>query len=162
MVHALYRNNEDIYIVEILEDYSHIDEDATLATTDVQGVDLDEYKSRMRDSVDQRLAYHVKKNGARIGLAYSRMSEIGYEGCSIYCKGDLIATMVLLRTMFEICDYHKIQIYPHEGTIHNFISMVTADSIREYHQLNKPLVIVKKDILQQGEKLFKYLNIEKL
>lgn len=161
MVLASYKNNGHLYTVEPAQSFD-IEIDANLAMHNTGNMDLSEYMSRMHDSVDQNLAYHILKDGVQVGMMYNRVTSLGYEGCCIYCVGDVIATMVLLKSMFEVYDTHKILITPFGGSLKYFISMATPDSIREFHLYGTPLTIVRSQLESQGPRLFKYLGIEVL
>lgn len=162
MLHASYVSNGFLYNVEFITEYSAAVVDATYALKDVASPVNTDYLARMYRSIGQRLAYRVTKNGVSIGFAYNIFEEGEYQGCSIHCVGDVVATVLLFKTMFEVSDWHKIKIMPHDGLLKYFVSIATAASIKEYHTKGLPLVVVKKDIVTVGEKAFNYLGIKEV
>lgn len=124
---------------------------------------VDEYSARMHEAIDQGLAYHIQKNTATtVGIMYNRVHEGKYEGSCIYCKNDVAGMVILLKTMFEINDAHKIYVMPYKGSIKYFLSLATEVSIKAYHAKEAPLVIVKSIIVPKGTIAFRYLGIEEL
>jgi len=160
MIVASYRSNGSKYsLVTVTE--GMIDSDMEFALQDGVVVD-DAYRNRMVESVKQGLAFRITKSGKRIGVMYNMVVGEEYIGCSIYCKNDPVGMLILMKSMFDVYDSHKIKIMPHEGMIGDFVSMATADSIKQYHALASPLTITKATLVPKGEKMFKYLKIEVL
>jgi hypothetical protein len=162
MPHASYTSNGDLYCVEKVTDHSEVATDVLMILADAEIENVDEYSARMHEAIDQGLAYHIKKNGATVGIMYNRVHEGKYEGSCIYCKNDTVGMMILLKTMFEINDAHKIYVMPYKGSIKYFLSLATEASIKAYHVKEAPLVIVKNTIVPKGTRAFRYLEIEEL
>ena len=159
MVRASYRSNQDIYeLVEASEE--NIRGDLEFATQWIK-ID-DEYEDRMKRSVRQGLGFRVLKNGERIGTMYNMVLDGEYIGCSIYCKDDRVGMMVILKSMFEVYDWYKIVVMPHEDGLKYFVSMATSGSIKEYHLRGTPITILQKYVVEKGKRAFKYLGIEVL
>jgi len=117
------------------------------------------YRDNMVASVYQDMAYCVYKNDVRIGFVYNRVEKYRYFGASIWMK-DTIGMIIAMKTMFEVCDNHKIELVPHEGGMKDFLSMATGTSIRTYHTRNRDaIVFLKEDLAPKGERLFKYFGI---
>jgi hypothetical protein len=163
MVVASYKSNGATYSL-VQATMSNVTADMVFALQDMSVyTDEDEYRARMEESVRQGLAFRITKSGKKIGVMYNLFENGEYQGAAIYCKGDRVGMMVLMKSMFEVYDWHKILIAPHcTDDVKYYVSMATADSIRSYHSRGTPLVIVKKDIVQRGPELFKYLGIEVL
>lgn len=160
MAVASYKSNEDVYEL-VRASMEDVEEDMAFALQDVVEVDV-EYKSRMEESVRQELGFRVLKNGIRIGVMYNAVIDGEYTGCSIYCKDDRVGMMVILKSMFEVYDWYKIVVMPHEGGLKYFVSMASTASIIKYHAVGTPIEIIKSDIVPLGVKAFKYLGIEEL
>lgn len=162
MLHASYLSNECTYEVVFIDSYVDALVDAAYALQDVTSDVSVDYLGRMKRSIDQRLAYRIVKDGVGVGFAYNLFEDDEYQGTSIHCVGDPVATVLLFKTMFEIHGGYKIKVMPHKGLLKYFISVATSASIKEYHTKGLPLVIVKKDITVAGEKAFHYLGIKEI
>ena len=162
MVYSTYKCKSDLYIVEPVDTYDAIESDYTIATADVNIPNKGEYTSNMRQSIDQKLAYHIVKNGSQIGMLYNVITARGYEGACMYCKNDTIGMLIMFKTIFEIYDYHKIYVTPHTDGLKYFISIATPASIVSYHIKGTPLTILRNVLEVQGAKLFSYFKIEVL
>lgn len=160
MLVASYKSDGKTYsVVKATE--ANVKADYEFALQD--GVEVDEeYINRMYMSVSQGLAFRITRSGKKIGVMYNAVIDGEYVGCSIYCKGDRVGMLVLMKTMFEVYDWHKIMVMPHTNGLKDFISMATSNSIVGFHTRGLPLTIVKKDVVPKGVKMFKYLNIEAL
>lgn len=160
MLHASYKSDNDIYEV-VQASLDDIDNDIELALADIDTID-DGYRDRMVESVNQKLGYRLLKNGNRIGIMYNAVINGEYVGCSIYCKNDRVGMVILLKSMFEVYDWHKILIMPYGDGLKYFVSMASAGSIKEYHTRKTPLAIIRKDIEPLGKRVFDYLKIKEL
>lgn len=161
MVVASYKSDGATYSV-VQATMSNVKADMEYALQD--GVEVDDmYKARMEESVRQGLAYRITKSGKKIGVMYNAVIDGEYVGCSIYCKGDRVGMLVLMKSMFEVYDWHKIKVIPHnDESMKDFVSMATAGSILKYHEYGMPLVIARKDVVPKGEAMFKYMGIKVL
>lgn len=160
MVHASYISNGNIYEV-VKATVDDIDDDMIFALQGNVEVD-EEYKERMKESVQQGLGYRLLKNGVRIGVMYNAVFNEEYTGCSLYCKDDKVGMIILLKSIFEVYDWHKLVLMPHEDGLKYFVSMATTGSIKEYHMRGLPLVISKKEVVDKGRKIFNYLGVEEI
>ena len=162
MLHASYRSRGSLYTVEQILNNDTILQDVTTATAEYTDIDIATQVSRMKESVKQGLAYHIKKDGNTIGMLYNAVENGMYEGVCVYCKNDTAGMMILMKTMFEIYDSHKITIKPYAGGLKYFVSIATAGSILKYHNGSGDIIIARKRLEEVGPKLFKYLGIEVL
>jgi len=160
MVHASYTCDGDLYRVEMITDTSMIDADMATVGDVIDDIDPEVYRDNMVASVYQDMAYCIYKNDVRIGFVYNRVERYRYFGASIWMK-DTIGMIIAMKTMFEVCDNHKIEIVPHEGCIIDYISMASGTSIRTYHcGTRDAIVFLRDELVPKGEKLFKYFGIQ--
>lgn len=161
MAHASYINGNDRYEVRFIEDYSMIDTDAdeALKLVDYDVEDIDEYKAMMKQSVDQKLAFDIWCNCVRTGYVYNRLDGYNYLGCSINVNYTM-SMILAFKTMFEICDIHKIVFQPHGGNISKFKSLIYGPSYRLYNNGKKTVTILKEDVYKKGYEMFHYLGME--
>lgn len=158
MDHVSYISEGNIYEVRKVTEYAQADVDLFDVLELVKGTDLDKYVSRMYESVDQGYAFRVYKNGLKCGFVYSYMKDGKYLGASIKLNG-AVPMVVGLKHVFDICDWHKIEFMPH-GDVSQFKSMLTGSSIRTYNSHGSMVKILRKDVVEAGYKVFRYLNIE--
>lgn len=162
MVHASYRSSTDLYEVRMITTQTKINADVDTVRDVIKDTSIVKYKEAMKESVRQKLAYAVWKNGERVGFVYNRIEGYRYLGCSINIL-DHIAMILAMKTMFEICDKHKIEFAPHTGNLKYFKSMLLGHSIRGWHQGERDSVVVmREDVESKGLKMFKYLGLEML
>lgn len=161
MVHASYKSNTDIYEVRMITTEDMIDTDMRSVSETIQDTDPIVYRENMVESITQSLAYDIWKNGTRVGFVYNRVDGYRYLGCSINIW-DHIGMLLAMKTMFEICDKHKIEFAPHTGNLKWFKSMVQGAKLFEYNNGGTCIPILKRDVEANGVRMFKYLGIEKL
>lgn len=158
MDHVSYISDGDIYEIRKVKEYSKADIDVFDVLELIEGTDLDEYVQRMYKSIDQGYAFRVYKNGLKVGFVYSYMKDGHYLGASIRLKG-AVAMAIGLKHVFDICDWHKIEFMPH-GDVSQFKSMLTGSSIRVYNSHGSMVKILRKDVVEAGYTVFRYLGIE--
>lgn len=162
MTHASYTCRGDIYTVEIMPSGYMIDADIASVAHLIGDTDPNEYRDQMVESVEQKLAFAVFKNGTRVGFMYNKETHKGYYGCSINIP-DNVALMVGMKTIFELSSKHKIQFKPHgKESLKAFMSMAKGHNIRAYHSGSPYITIVKDYILPKTKKLFPYFGIEEI
>lgn len=162
MVHASYTCKGNTYTVEIISNEDMIDTDIQSVVHLIEGTDIDKYRTKMVESVEQGLAFAVFKNGERVGFMYNKETHKGYYGCSINIP-DNVALMIAMKTVFELSGKHKIQFTPHgKASLKAFISMAKGHNIRAYHSGSPYITIVKSYIEPKTKKLFPYLGIEEI
>lgn len=157
MDHVSYIDDDSIYEIRKVISPIYADEDVQDVMHLIEGTDIYKYKDNMYTSIHQGYAFRVYKDGVKKGFVYNYMKDGKYYGGSILLKGTVVMALGL-KHVFDICDYHKIEFQPH-GDIAQFKSMLTGTSIRIHHSTGKPVTILRKDIMEAGYAIFKYLNI---
>lgn len=164
MVVASYRSDGATYSL-VQATAGNIAADMPFALQGITDVYVDEdiYRGRMEESVRQGLAFRVTKSGKKIGVMYNLFENGEYQGAALYCKGDTVGMMILMKSMFEVYNWHKIRVMPHSAEdAKYYVSMATENSIKMYYTVGTPLTIVRSMITVRGPELFKYLGIEVL
>ena len=147
------------YYVKSIKDYSYIATDTYQIIDAIEDTDIAKYKANMKLSVDQELAYSIYKDTERVGYVYNYTIDKAYYGASINIQNP-VAMILGLKTMFEIYDSHKISFVPHKNNLKYFKSLALGSSIREYHNYNTPVAILRDALLTKGRKAFFYMKIE--
>ena len=159
MGHASYIQESDVYEVRYITEDTSIDTDIEVVLPAITDTAIEVYRANMAESVNQGLAYAIYKNNTKVGFVYNYIRESKYYGASIYIPGSVV-TCLGLKTMFEICDNHKIQFVPHANNLSGFLPMATGENIRAYHS-GKPFIsVTKKYMYPRVKKLYHYLNIQ--
>lgn len=158
---AKYFVNNNIYNINKIIDVIEIDKDLEEVLDAITDTPLDKYKENMIKSVQQELAFSIYKDNIKIGFVYNYMEDFKYIGASMYIHTDIIATLLAFKTIFDINDTHKLSFIPHQDGIKYFKSIVLGDSIRAYHKIGSPVVVLRSTIYEKGFKMFKYLGIKK-
>jgi len=154
-----YICNSTIYTVVPISNTSYIDEDINTVRDKIVGTPIDSYRSNMEESVRQGLAFCIHKDGNKVGFVYTYIKDHRYVGASIHVYGDIVSSMVALRTIFEVNDTHKIIFTPHSTGLDYFKSMATGPSIRAHHATGGPVTILRDTVYTKGQKIYKYLGI---
>jgi hypothetical protein len=157
-----YTDGNDIYTVKPITDTIMLGADAE-AALEIVGYDnpTELYKEAMLESILQGLAYEIWKNDGRVGYIYNAVIDEKYIGISINVKG-YEAMAIAMKHMFEINDSHKIIFHPHSIGVGAFKSMLLGTSIRNMHNGKNEVVILKKDIVYKGHKVFHYLGLREI
>jgi len=161
MVVASYKSKEATYSL-VKAEMKHIVADMGFALQDNVSVNESEYIERMEESVRQGLAFRITKDGKKIGVMYNLFRDGEYQGAALWCRYDRVGMLILMKSMFDVYDWHKIKVSPHKGGLKYFVSMATSASIKACHENGQPLVIVRKSVTAKGPELFKYLGIKVL
>lgn len=163
MIIATYLGNDSIYEVKEILDNTVVKVDAveSLALVDYNVESVEAYECNMDLSIEQKLAFDVYKNNQRIGYVYNIIDNEVYIGCSIHLV-DTIGMLLAFKTMFEICDKHRIIFAPHGNNINMFKSLVYGPSYRMYNNGSNTVTILKDDMVSKGQRMFKYLGIEEI
>lgn len=158
---AIYKLDAIVYKVTkcTLDD---IDTHYELVRSAADDVPEDVYKSRMTTSVEQGLAYYVKKDGVLVGFLYNICNDKRYgEAVSIWGV-DPIAFITLLKESFTDFPSHKIRVMPHKNNVTYISSLVKGDSIRNWHLYGTPLVVVIAPLIEKFKKMYMQLGITKV
>jgi len=147
------------YTVLPITDTAGIDSDIATIITEIDNVDMEEYKANMIESVAQGLAYAVYRGEDRVGFVYNKVNGNRYLGCSIHIW-DHVAMLIAMKTMFEIHNSHKIEFSPHSKNMKYFMSLLYAPSVRKHYVDGSPLVVLRDPLVSKGKDLFKYYSIE--
>lgn len=162
MVLASYTNKRNLFIVVAVTDPTFVEEDYETVKDLITDTDMELYKQKMYQSVEQGLAYRVYKDNVLTGFVYNIIHNGKYYGASIKVV-DIESTLIALKTMFDIVDYHKIEFLPHTHSLQMFKSMIRGTVIRTFHNRGRgTLSILRSDIVPLGERLFKYFQLEEL
>ena len=159
MTSIVYKQGDDTYTVQLILDSEDVDTDYNTVTQYSTIESPDEYKQKMRVSIEQRLGFSILKNGVKVGFMYNLMNNKRYESCSIYLP-DPIILIVAFKTVFELSTHKKISFIPHKGELHKFSSITTKDSIKRHQLTGGHINVYKHLIYDKGEKIFHYLGIE--
>lgn len=157
-----YTKDNHRYDVIPITDESYINADMQTVATEIQDTDPAAYRANMQLGVQQGLAYSIFRDGIRIGFVYNRIENNRYYGSSIFIDRDLAGMIVAFKSMFEICDKHKIEFVPHTGNLHYFKSMIDGSTLRLFHNGAPTVTIMRDKMIADGYRAFHYLGIQQL
>ena len=160
MADMKFKQDANIYEIVPITSYKFIYEDLAKVIDMIGNTLVSDYITNMRQSVDQGLAYDIRKNGERVGFVYNREENGRYYGASIYVW-DSVAMFLAMKHMFEISDKHKITFIPHGDNWKYFKSMIDGRKIRMFYSGANDVTITR-DIVDKayGIKMFRYLGLE--
>lgn len=161
MAHASYTNDTNVYTVHTISEYNNTDAEDALLLVNYDVDDVEAYKSAMKDSVQQGLAYEIYKDAERVGYVYNRMVGDVYTGCSINIQ-DYEAMAIAFKHMFEVCDKHKIVFKPHGGNVHMFKGLLSGTALRTYNNGKDTVSVLRKDVEEKGYKVFMYMGLKEV
>lgn len=160
MVAVSYTKDSITYTVRGITDPAQVEIDVLEVLSSIGDTDLIAYKNRMYKSIEQGYAFEILKDTQRVGFVYNIVINDRYYGASINVT-DTIGMLIAFKTMFEICDFHKIEFSPHYGNVKDFKSLIRGDILRVFYNKGRTMVaIIRDDVVPLGLKLFKYFGIE--
>ena len=148
--------------VYILEDNTYtvskcltedIEQHYSLVSEFIPNINKTTYTKRMEQSIEQQLAWKVQLNGALVGFIYTICNNGVGEGVSIW-GNNAIAFIPLLKEAFYNYPSHKIQIEPHKNEFVLYKSLLSENSIKNYHTLHTPLNINLRKIVAKYEDVY--------
>lgn len=153
------KDNKDKY--EILNcTLADIDTHYKIVEHLVKDTDVEYYQGCMEDSVHDKLAFKVVKNGSVVAFLYIRKNLNTYFGASIWGQKEVIGMVLLFKELYETHpEIPKIKFAPHNGDIKQLKALVTRRSIRLYHNGREYLVTDVKELVEKCKRVYLALGM---
>ena len=161
MVHASYIKDDSWYDIVRIENVDKIETHFSKVESFIGSTSSEVYKAQMVISVEQGFAYEVLRDGKYCGHIYNKVDGKDYIGCSLFVDNDIVTTVILFKTIFDIHKAVRLKFIPHNvDGLRNFVSIVTGESIRRWHSFGKPVEVRRRAVCHKGKKLYDYLRIQ--
>jgi hypothetical protein len=137
------------FICEILPCTAEDMDRSIKATADITGMEYDVQLKRLQDCVDNGTAFKVVKNGIVSTSLYYEILRKGFLRKEVIAVlFDVVDPVDILIVGFYFQHFKGITSYkylPHDKTGIKFLSMITKNSVRSYHQFKTPIQVVMKN-----------------
>lgn len=160
---AVYYTKDNRNKYEVLPcTFEDIEEHYSIVADLVRDTDVEYYQGCMEDSVYDKLAFKVLKNGVVVAFLYIRKNLNTYFGASIWGQKEVLGMILLFKELYETHpEIVKIKFAPHNGDIKQLKSLVTRRSIRLYHNGREHLVTDVKELVEKCRRVYLALGIHK-